>query len=195
MESGLWDVSGVGGVFWEAGFSDDNFLVGDSSIFVNLLDSCTSPISVLGINEQQFVGIVGGISLVVELNVVPVDQMSNLSFDGSISSIGVFWLSNEIGGLRGMSQKVVSLGKNVSDSLGAFNQPILTLTFIHGFIIFVIQINSIQIILLNVVGKLAASGNWISVSWIPGSSESAQHDLNTILIVNFSPTFLDFSIS
>ena len=97
IEGGLGYVSSVGGVLGKAGLSDDDFLVGDASILVDLLDGSSVPISVLGINKQELVGVIGGVSLVVELDVIPVDQITDLLVDLLVGAVRVDLISDEIG--------------------------------------------------------------------------------------------------
>jgi len=73
----------------------------------DLLHGSTSKVSV-GRNEEGIISIIGRISLIIELHIVPIDQVTNLLMDVSISLLGVKSVVGKVGGLRSVSNNVLS---------------------------------------------------------------------------------------
>jgi hypothetical protein len=78
-------------------------------------------IAFIVVSEESFVGIVGTVTLVIELNVVPIDQMSNFFINCEVTSVGVSDGSGEVGGLRSVGDDVFTDGKVSSEFLGNFD--------------------------------------------------------------------------
>lgn len=78
----------------------DNNLISRDTTSNNLLD-CSITEETSGSDEKLFVGVVAGVSLIVELYVVEIDQASDFFVDGEIASFGVV-LVFEVRGLGGV---------------------------------------------------------------------------------------------
>ena len=95
------------------------------------------------VKEEGSIVLIFGVSLIVELYVVPIDKVSDSLVDSNISSILIMACSDEIRCLRAVSKNVLSLRKDLSDSFGAINQPLFSNTIFHSLVIFPININSV----------------------------------------------------
>jgi len=129
-----------------------------------------------GGGKELSIRIISITTLVVELDIVPIDQITNLLVDGSVTTIGILSEIGEIGRLRSMSKDILSLGKNGSDNLSTGNQPSLTLSSLTSGIILIIQINTIETVILGKVSQSSTTLCGIFGSRIIESTEGGNND-------------------
>ncbi len=94
-------------------------------------------------DKKLIVSVVLWVSLIVELNEIEIDQITDLFVNSYISSIwivGVF----EIGSLRAVSHYFIR--NELSKCLCEFNDPFLTSTFFHRSIVLPVNISTIKIV-------------------------------------------------
>ena len=84
--------------------------------------------------------IIGVVALIVKLDIIEIDKMSDLLVDVDICSIFVPFCA-KIRSLRSMSDYMI--GNNLSEFLCERYQPLLACSVLHGVIIFPVNIDSI----------------------------------------------------
>jgi len=115
---------------WCCRFSNNYFFRRNSSSN-DFSNSTTSPIS-RRMNKKFLIRIVLSVSLIVKLNIIPVNHISYCFMDSLIASINVFKKSNKVRCLRTMRNIIfllvllLSLLKDVINSLSAKYEPLFT---------------------------------------------------------------------
>jgi len=133
-------IAGICGSSRSRRFSYNNFFRGYSHCD-DFWNSSASPISRC-MCEKLLIRIVLRVTLIIKLNIVPINHISNCSVDRLISSVNVSHVSDEIRSLWAMSNEVFLLGlllsllKSVIDDLSASNEPFFSNSIIHSSIIF-----------------------------------------------------------
>ena len=80
------DPSSIGSITLQDRLSNDNFLERDASVS-NFLDSCSAEVRSCSVDEKLFEGIVPTIPLVVELNHVEINHMTNFLMNSFVGTI------------------------------------------------------------------------------------------------------------
>jgi len=94
-------------------------------------------------DEQFVVSVVLGINLVVKLNVVEVDEVTDCAVNSDIAVIDIV-LIFEVGCLGAVGDDVSR--DYLAKSLGKSYEPLLAFTFAHGIIIFPVNICAVQVV-------------------------------------------------
>jgi hypothetical protein len=141
------------------------------------------------LDEQLFIGVVAGESLVVELDEIEIDHGANSLVNSTITTVFIE-STREIGALRSMSQNGV--GRYFSVSLGEVNQPLLASTCVHSSVVLPISIGSIKIVVNDKLSKVSSTSSGIQASSSRpfSSSESTHQNLNAIIVEFLSEKFL-----
>lgn len=101
--------------------------------------------------EELVVGVVSGVDLVEELNVVPVDQVADLLVHGDVTPVLVVVIL-EVRGLRGVREDV---GRgDLLGGLRELNQPLLSKAFLHGRVVLPVDVAAVEVVLNNELPKL-----------------------------------------
>ncbi len=131
-------IGGIEGSHWLA----DNYHLQGNSTSVDLLHRSVSEWS-HRLNEQPFICIICVISLIIELDVVKIDQMSHLLMHSHVGSKFVM-LTTKIRCLRSMSNNVS--WQHLPQLLSKGYYPSLAQTLIHCWVIFPVDISTIKVI-------------------------------------------------
>jgi hypothetical protein len=118
--------------------------------------------------------------LIVELNVVEIDKITNL---GMNSGIGTIWIAllTKIRSLWSMSDDVPR--QHASQLFGKRYKPSLAFAIIHSSVVLIINIGSIKMIVHHKIAQTGGAGNWILVGWkCCGSKSTNQYKLASIII-------------
>lgn len=134
----LIHISSIRSITCEGRLSNHYFLKGNSSI-TNLLHRSSLEISTWT-HEKLLIGIVCVISLVIKLDIVKVNQITDLLIYVNVCAIFVS-LRAEIWSLRGVSDDVI--GYYGSEPLCKDNKPLLPRTLFHCCIILPINVYAI----------------------------------------------------
>lgn len=98
-------ISSISSILRSSWLSDYDFIFRNS--VSNEISNCSVvEFGSFAMNKQSLVSNVLGISLVIELNIVIINQVSNLIVDGHISAVDVVTSSNEIRGLGSMGEEI-----------------------------------------------------------------------------------------
>ena len=81
--------------------------------------------------------------MVVELSVVPINEIAYLLVNGHVASIGVVRSADEVRSLRRMSEEVLADGQDSADRKSAVNEPLFSSAFFHCIIVFPVEIDAV----------------------------------------------------
>ena len=105
-----------------------------------LFDCCSVEDISSGVDEELVVGVVFGVDLVVELDHIEIYQVAYFLVDCDVASVLVVFIF-EVGGLGGVTEDVV--GYLGPDCLCEFDDPVLSLACVHGFVVLPVDVSSI----------------------------------------------------
>lgn len=144
--------------------------------------------------DELSVCIVLCISLVVELQHVEVDDISNCLVNSYVSTIRIV-LALEIGGLRTMGDDVIR--NNFPQSNCEVDQPLLSFSSFHSIVVFPINVSSIKVVLQNEVTKGSSASHRILIKSCGefSCSKSTDEYFDSSLIVCFLDSSLNLLIS
>ena len=149
----LFHESGVGGIRLDKRLSNDQFLKGSSSVR-NLLNSGTFEDSFGCSHEQLIIGVIAGVSLIVELDEVEVNIGSHSLFDMPVASILVV-SGREVWSLRSMSENGVRRYCSICSS--EVDQPLLSNSLLQSAVVFPISISSVKVVVDDELSKVFAT--------------------------------------
>jgi hypothetical protein len=158
-EGGGLDES-VGGIGSGTRLANDDLVSGHTTSD-NLEGGGSGPLS-RGSLDQSITGGVLGRALVVELDVVPVDEITNLGVD-LVVCVGELLL-REPGSERGVGEDELVGGELSAEGLGEVDEPLLsdTVVGVHAVKVLVVNINTVEKVVLNVGGKVLCNGGRVS---------------------------------
>ena len=111
---------------------------------------CCLRVEEVGLNEEGVVGVIGGVALVVELHVVEVNFVADLSVDSQVgSSLGKS--GGEVGTLRGVRHNVER--QFLSQLLHEEYEPVLSSSSKERLAILEIDVNSVSLIIHDKLSK------------------------------------------
>lgn len=190
---GRIDVTGVTGVLGGGRLTKNELVKGDISMFNNFLVGSFNE-RFRGFNEEGFITVISIFDLVVELNIVPGNEVTNFLFNLIVTLVSVNG-TREIRGLGSMGENDALVLNLFAQSFLESDDVISTRSFHDGFIVFIIKINTINVgVIVNVISQLSGDGNRITRR-ITSSTESTDEKLFTILVELIQNVFLDFGIS
>ena len=126
--------------------------------------------------------------MVVELYIVPVNEVAHCFMDGDIASVGVARRSNEVRGLGGVGEVVLAYREDSTNSFCAVYEPLLSGACLHGCVVFPVEVDSIQVVVSHILCHYGASGDWIFPlsSRVVSGSECRDHDCDSGVVVVLS---------
>lgn len=147
-----------------------------------------------GFKEEGFITVISIFDLVVELNIVPGNEVTNFLFNLIVTLVSVNG-TREIRSLGSMGENDALVLNLFAQSFLESDDVISTRSFHDGFIIFIIKINTINVgVVVNVIGQFSCDTNRITRR-ITSSTESTDEKLFTVLVELIQNVFLDFGIS
>ena len=125
---------------------------------MNLLDCRSIEHRSSCMNKEFFIRVILCINLVVKLYHVKIDKASNLFVDCVVSSIHVVVVF-EVRSLRCVTDDVI--WNNFSQGFSKTDEPSLSHSFVHGIVIFPVNVCSIKIVRFYELSKLLSASNWV----------------------------------
>ena len=143
--------------------------------------------------DQFGVSVVLCVALVVKLNHVEIDQVSDSFVDSHVPSVGIV-LALEVGSLGTVRDNVV--GNGLPQSYREVDQPLLTLACLHGIVVLPVDVSSIEVIFKDEPTKSCSARFRVLVVGGRkfGGSKGTDEDFYSSIVVGFSDSSLDFLI-
>lgn len=133
-------------IWWNSRFSKNKFFKRNSSLFNDLFVSSFNK-RFRTFDKESFIIIVSILYLIVELNIIPSNEMSNFLFYLIISLV-IIKSTWEVRSLRSMSKNDVLVFNLFTQSFLESNNIICTWSFLNSIIVFIININTINMRIL-----------------------------------------------
>lgn len=189
---GGFNVPGVTGIGRDGGLTKDELGEGDIGVFEDFLVGGLDE-GFGGLNEEGFEIIIGVFDLVVELDIVPGDEVTDFLFNLIVTLVLVNG-TGEVRGLGSMGVEDVFVVNLFAQSLLEGDDVVSTGSLHDSFVVFVIDINTIDVgVGIDVVSQLLGNSDGVTLR-ISGGTESTDPELLAILVEGVENVLLDFSI-
>ena len=184
------DESGVGGIRWDDRFTNHQLLERNAPAS-NFFDSCPRKCSFSSGHEQLIIGVIAGVSLIVELDEVEVDHTADCLVDCSIASILVV-SGREVWSLRSMGENMVR--NLLSDCLSEVDQPLLSNSLLQSSVVFPISVSSVKVVVKNELSKFMSTSGCVHASCCGElcGSKGTDNDLDAMCVIFLHDVLLDF---
>lgn len=110
-------------------------------------------------DEELLVSVVLRVNLVVKLQHVEIDLITDLFVNSVVSAVHVV-RSLEIRSLRAMGKDHV-WSNNSSNCLSERNQPSLAFSLVHCLVVLPINVSTVEVVCQNEISEIGAASDWI----------------------------------
>lgn len=187
-----FNITGVAGVSRGSRLTKDELGKRDVGVFDDFLVGSFNE-GFRRLDEEGLVVVISVFNLVVELDVVPGDEVTNFLFNLIVTLVLVNG-TREVGSLGSVSEEDVLVVNLFAQSLLEGDDVVSTGTIHNGKVIFVININTINVgVGIDVLSQLSGNGDGITRR-VTGGTESADPKLFTVLVEGIQNVLLNFSI-